>query len=109
MEPQSASQMPQSSQMPTEKSVGPAIGIIIIIIIIVLGGLYFWGQRVNDSSDPSSLQTQDESITPGADINQLQSQSSSDNVSSIEADLNATNLDSLGTEVNSIDAEVQAQ
>jgi len=29
-----------------EKSIGPAIGIIVIIVIIILGGLYFWGQRI---------------------------------------------------------------
>lgn len=106
MEPQSQNPMSPAPQMPTDKSVGPAIGIIIIIIIIVLGGLYFWGQRVNNQP---ALQSQNENVTPGADINELQNQSSSDDVSSIEADLKATNFDSLGTEVNSIDAETQAQ
>ena len=109
MDPQNQTPLSQPPQTASEKSVGPAVGIIIIIIIIVLGGLYFWGQRVNDTSDQTDLQVQSESVTPGANLEQLQTQSTSDDVSTIETDLNATNLDSLGTEVNSINAETQAQ
>ncbi|MCE9643786.1 hypothetical protein K8Q93_00845 [Candidatus Parcubacteria bacterium] len=30
-----------------DNSVGPLVGIIIIVLILVLGGLYFWGERLN--------------------------------------------------------------
>lgn len=30
-----------------ENSVGPLVGIVIIVLILVLGGLYFWGERLN--------------------------------------------------------------
>ena len=33
-----------------EGSAGPVIGIIIILAVIVLGGLYFWGQRTNETA-----------------------------------------------------------
>lgn len=104
------------TQTPTkkeEKSIGPAIGIIVIIVIIILGGLYFWGQRLAQKPAPvveQQPQTQQEvpEVTPGADINQLQNQSSSDDLNSIQADLNTTDLNNLGTEVNSINAEAGA-
>ncbi len=41
--PQPVETMPEKT---VEKSIGPAIGIIVIIVLIVLGGLYFWGQRL---------------------------------------------------------------
>lgn len=30
-----------------EKKSGPIIGIIIIVLLLALGGLYFWGARLN--------------------------------------------------------------
>jgi len=30
-----------------DNSVGPMVGVIIIVLILVLGGLYFWGERLN--------------------------------------------------------------
>ncbi len=80
------------------KSVGPAIGIVIIILIVVLGGLYFWGQRMNDQDMQNTNTATDESL------NQMNTQSSSDDTTSIEADLNATNMNSLGGEVNDMNA-----
>lgn len=105
------------TQTPTQKeerSIGPAIGIIVIIAIIILGGLYFWGQRlaqqpnttVQEQTQTPVTQTQEE-VTPGADLNQLQNQGSSDDLNSIQADLNSTDLNNLGTEVNSINTEAQ--
>jgi len=43
---------PHISAMPPEArhskgSAGPTVGIIIIVIVFILGGLYFWGQRLN--------------------------------------------------------------
>lgn len=29
-------------------SVGPIIGIILILAIIIIGGLYFWGKRIQE-------------------------------------------------------------
>lgn len=58
-----------------ENSVGPLVGIIIIVLILVLGGLYFWGERLNaqrelhrtKSSAPStviSTRTSEENGSP---------------------------------------------
>jgi|SRR3989344_5416725 len=99
---QSPATPPSPPQQDGDKSAGPVIGTIIIILLIILGGLYFWGQRVNDRG----AQTED-FVTPGADIESLETQGTSDDVTSIEADLNTTNLDDLGTEVDYIEGEAE--
>lgn len=68
-------------------STGLIIGAIVIIAIIILGGLYFWGQRANDTATNQALDS----------INQ---QSTSDEAAAIEADLNATDVDNLNAELN---------
>lgn len=80
-----------------ENSVGPVIAIIIVLAMIILGGLYFWGERTNDMSniEPSSA-TVDE-ITAS-----ITSQSSSDDISSIEEDLSNTNVIDLGSDLESL-------
>lgn len=83
-------------------STGPAIGIILIIAIIVIGGLYFWSQREKNNSVENGTQ-QDQTTQ------ELQKQSSSDDVNSIEADLQATNLNNLGTEVDSAESATMQQ
>ncbi|HYF10186.1 MAG TPA: hypothetical protein VD967_01095 [Candidatus Paceibacterota bacterium] len=34
-----------------DNSVGPLIGIVIILLILVLGGLYFWGERLAEQRE----------------------------------------------------------
>ena len=74
-------------ERPGEGSAGPIIGTIIILIVIVLGGLYFWSQR--------------DDVVDGVDsqVESIETQSESDDVTSIEADLEATNVDGLGSEL----------
>jgi len=79
-----------------ESSVGPVVGTIIILAIIVVGGLYFWGQHkaavAPTQEDTSALDAQT--------VNQIQTQSSSDDTTSIQQDLQNTNT--------SVDTELQA-
>lgn len=72
-----------------ENSAGPIIATIIILGVIVLGGLYFWGNRGNQTASSS-----DEATAA------IQSQSSSDDLNSIQNDLNNTNTDNLGNQLN---------
>jgi len=83
-----------------KSSVGSIIGTIVIIAIIVLGGLYFWGKRIEENKSKENLITD---FTPG-EVENFQAGTSaevgsSDDLNSIEADLNATDLDSLGAEL----------
>ncbi len=85
-----------------KSSVGGIIGTIIIISLIILGGLYFWGKRIEESKTKQELVgennlTQQIELSEDASIKNV---SSSDELDAIENDLNNTNLDNLGTEMN---------
>jgi hypothetical protein len=77
---------------PSKSSVGPIIGIIILLAIVILGGLYFWGERSVEEveSDPAA----------DAAVESINTQSTSDDVNSIEADLDATEIENLDAEIN---------
>ena len=91
-------QTPPASQ--NQSSIGSIIGTIIIIAIIILGGLYFWGKRIEEAKLKQSLvsdtTSQDMVANEAATIKSV---SSSDDLNSIETDLNNTNLDNLGAEM----------
>jgi len=97
MEPNNGGAPVQSMQPHTDKSIGPAIGIIVIIAVIVLGGLYFWGQRIDQQKavtpvvqDTSTTVQQDAMMQASADA--MQAQNTADDTATIEADLSATNV-----------------
>ncbi len=99
--------MPQTPRVPEDKkSIGPIVGIVIIILVLVLGGLYFWGQKINmmdqGISPETVLNAEDASLV------QLGQQSDSDTTASIEADLNATDISNLDTELDNIQSEAGA-
>ena len=70
-------------------SAGLIVAIVVILALIALGGLYFWNQSAVDQELMN-----DESFEA------INTQSSSDETSSIEADLNSTNVDNLDAELN---------
>jgi len=102
MEP-TGEQIQMSPAPQDEKSIGPAIGVIIIILALVLGGLYFWGQT--ETNRTQNIEGQEASADAQAEIQLLQSQGESDDLDSIEADLNNTDFSGLGSEMNSIETE----
>lgn len=69
-------------------SAGPIIGAIVILAVIVFGALYFMGER----GDNQVLNSQ---------LEEINTQSDSDETASIEADLNSTDVDSVDAELNS--------
>ena len=79
-----------------EKSVGPIVGIVIIVIILIIGALYVWGQKITENKKMLNDET---TVTPSSETDSLtanfQTQSSSDEVDSIQGDLNATSFDSI--------------
>lgn len=81
-----------------EKSIGAIIGILIVVAIIIIGGLYFWGQRIiqspeSDTGAPAAVEFQP-------------TESTSSEITDIEADLSATVLDGLDSEIDTINAEL---
>lgn len=120
--PDPMNQMPGTMEPRVEKrsSVGPLAGIIIIVILIAAGALYFWGAYLNNQGEqnPPPLLLGDESGgtmmegQSGASMESdaeagLPPQSSSDDVSSIEADLNAMSFDTLEAENEASASAVQ--
>ena len=106
MEPQNPTQNltpKQNMHRPENKSsIGSIIGTIIIIAIIILGGLYFWGKRLEENKLKQNLVK--ESTTQTEEYNEaaaIKSVSSSDDLNSIQADLNSTKTENLDTEINS--------
>jgi hypothetical protein len=99
----SGSQMPPPQQEPQRHSVGPVAGAIIIILLLVAGGLYFWGAQLNKQQDlPPYIPSDDTSMQDGTVTSDtsagLPPQSSSDDVSSIEADANAMDMNQLNSQ-----------
>lgn len=83
-----------------KSSIGSIIGTIIIIAIIILGGLYFWGKRIEENKAKENLIT---NFTPGEVTTPTSTSTtglnSSDDLNSIDADLASTTLDNLAPEL----------
>ncbi|KND48712.1 MAG: hypothetical protein AB198_00120 [Parcubacteria bacterium C7867-003] len=97
---------PSQSSMPENKSsIGSIIGTIIVIAIIILGGLYFWGKRVDEAKMKQDLVSGENTETPtesdeqSMEANSIKSVNDSDDLNSIEADLKATNTTNLAPEL----------
>ncbi len=85
-----------------KSSVGSIISIIIILILIVIGALYFWGKRVQETM-PTEQVTEETSTADEAMMNEaaaIKAMSGSDELDSIEADIRATKVDNLDAELN---------
>lgn len=94
--------MEQMQPSEKKRSFGPMFGIILVIILLVLGGFYLWGQKLNQEKVMTAeeiLQQEDPLLSD------IESQSSSDEISNIEDDLDAINLDDLDAELENIDQE----
>lgn len=90
--------------------VGSIIGTIIIIAIIILGGLYFWGKRIEETKNLNSSLTEQQSATTQTqnennEANVIKSSvGSTDDLDTLEADLKNTSTTGLNSEL-----EVQAE
>lgn len=82
---------------PPKASTSGIIGTVIIIALIILGGLYFWGKRINTQKETAALINQEQVASQEAA--QIESVSSSDDTSSLEAELDATQTSNLGAEL----------
>ncbi len=88
-----------------KSSIGSIIGTVIVIAIIILGGLYFWGKRIDEAKMKEGLVSNEDVTTPSVQDENMEaaaimSVTNSDDLNSIEADLKATNLDNLGAELD---------
>ena len=84
---------------PQKSGVGSIVATIIIIAIIILGGLYFWGKRVEENKTKENLV--EGSTQPTAEESEtvsIKNTNQSDDLDSIDADLQATSFNNLSSE-----------
>lgn len=88
---------------------GPILGMIILILALVLGGLFLWGSMLanKEAGQPLPPIVNNEPETPraAADTQILETTSSSDELSAIEADIESTNLDLIEQDLQAISNE----
>jgi FtsZ-interacting cell division protein ZipA len=80
-----------------KSSIGGIIGTIIIIALIILGGLYFWGKRIEESKLKQDMATDG---TPSQATAYQANVGSADDLNTIQADLNASNFDNLSSDMS---------
>lgn len=86
-----------TTQMPEKASMSGVIGTIIIIALIILGGLYFWGKRINTQKEAASLVQQEQVASQEAAA--IEAVSTSDEIDTLRAEIEATQTTGLGAEL----------
>jgi uncharacterized protein HemX len=98
-------QTPQTPPVQTPEgdggSVGPIVGSVIVIIIIIIGGLYFWGQKLSTDKTADEIRAEEDSL-----LANLETVGQSDELEDIENDLDATDLDNLDDDLDNIEVEL---
>jgi flagellar basal body-associated protein FliL len=98
------------------KQLGIILGVLIVLLALILGGLYLWGSSINieipepapEVAQPAPAENNEpESTIDETQIQALDTVSTSDEISAIEADIENTDLDELDAELDAIDAEFQ--
>ena len=95
----------ENKQTP-QKPMGPVLGIVIIVILLILGGVDFEGTQLTDTQKEVEITAEEIINQEDTALENLQSQSNSDEIDTIEADLNATDLENLDSELDAIDLEL---
>lgn len=93
---------------------GPVIAVLFIVLLLIFIGLVLWGRMLTEEQKKQPLDfpiVNNEPETPRAvaDTQILETISSSDELSTIEADLESTNLDVGGADLTTLDAELEVQ
>ncbi len=70
----------------TKTGWGSIIATILIIAVVIIGALYFWGKRIEESKNAQDMLNDENEIETILNI------SSDDDLDSIETELNSTNL-----------------
>lgn len=97
---------------------GPVILLLGLLLLAVLIGLVLWFTNINQSPEPALTtpierptpeeNNEPESTTAEAQTDNLETVSTSDEITAIEADLEATDIEALDAELEAIEAELEA-
>ncbi len=86
-------------QATNKKSHGALIGSIIIVVILIIGGIYVFKMTKKSYEAQQDIQAVQDLQAEDEVVQNLQEQSSSDDLDSIDSDLNATEFDSLDSDI----------
>lgn len=96
---------------------GVVLGILIILLVFIFAGLYIWSGMLQKNIDPiipaeivrptAEENNEPESTNAEADVQILQTLSTSDEISAIQADLESTNLGTLDSDLTALEAVFQ--
>ncbi len=109
--------MPAVSTEKEESSMPVLLGVIIVLLVLILGGLYLWSTTftvspVDDGAGamrPTPAENNEpESATADAQVEALETVSTSNSMDAIEADIESTNFADIDAELGTIDAEIDA-
>lgn len=117
----------EKMKMPTErtgsmisqgepKTVSTLILLLVLALVAIMGGIGYWyylGQQAETAPaivtrPPLESNKEPETPTATAQTDSLNTMSTSDEISTIEADIESTNLDSLDSELVQIETELNA-
>jgi len=109
---------PESDDNTTQ--LGIILGVLIVLLVLILGGLYLWGSTMSTDTTPQQPtpaavrptpeeNNEPESTTADAQVQALETVSTSNEIGALEADIESTNLDELDAELEAIDAELEAE
>jgi hypothetical protein len=91
---------------------GPVLGVLVLMLVLILGGLYLWGGELKKQEQqivqPPIINNEPETPRAEADVDILNTLSSSDELDALQADITNTNLDSINADLNTVDAETNA-
>lgn len=98
------------AHIPMPSWAAPALGIGILAIALLVGGLYLWGSMLAPEDllplSPERINNEPETTRANADVQILDTMSSSDELTTIEADIESTQLESLDTELEAMESEL---
>ena len=89
---------------PKKSDIGPIIATIVIIAIIILGGLYFWGKRIELQKENQALM-QNESATntdetaAASAAAKIETVSQDDSLNTLDSELQTTQTANLSPEL----------
>ncbi len=94
--------MRMNDDIQKKSGVGSIIATVVIIVIIILGGLYFWGKRIETEKANQAL-LQDTSTTEemaaSVEASKIETVSQDDSLSAIGSELNTTQTSNLSPEL----------
>lgn len=97
-------------------ALGPILAVLIVVLILLLGALYLWSTMLAEPpidtgaiTRPTAEENNEpESTTAEANVQAIETVSTSDEITALEADIESTDLDEIDAELNAIESELDA-